>query len=73
MKPIKFKECNAIYAENQPEYIPLPVAKTESGMVTSCWEFTWKERIAILFGAKLFWSQMTFNKPLQPVNPTIQW
>jgi hypothetical protein len=24
MKPIKFKEANVTFAENQPEYIPLP-------------------------------------------------
>jgi len=72
MKPISFKDCNATYAKDQPEYIPLPVFKTPDGMVTSCWKFTWKERFLILFGAKLFWSQMTFNQPLQPVKPIIK-
>ena len=27
MKPIKFKEQNTVYAENQPEYLPLPVLR----------------------------------------------
>jgi hypothetical protein len=71
MKPIKFKGYNVIYAENQPEYIPLPVYKDSEGDVTSCWQFTLLERLKILFGAKLYWTQMTFNQPLQPVKPDI--
>jgi hypothetical protein len=71
MKPIKFNGYNVIYAENQPEYIPLPVYKDSEGTVTSCWEFTFLERLKILFGAKLYWSQMTFNQPLQSVKPNV--
>jgi hypothetical protein len=71
LKPIEFPEQTVIYAKDQPEYIPLPVHKAEDGTVTSCWQFTWRERIKVLFGAKLFWSQMTFHQPLQPVMPNI--
>jgi len=69
MIPVKFKESTVVYAENQPEYIPLPAHKSKSGVVTSCWKFTWWERIRLLFGARIYWSQMTFNQPLQPVQP----
>lgn len=68
MKPIKFPEVNCTYAENQPEYLPLPVFKNTSpqGEVISCWHLTLKERITILFTGKLWVSLMTFNKPLTP-------
>jgi hypothetical protein len=72
LNPIKFKGYNVIYAENQPEYIPLLVYKDFKGTVTSCWQFTLLEKLKILFGAKLYWSQMTFNQPLQPVMPSIE-
>jgi len=71
MIPIRFKEQNTIYAENQPEYIPLPVHKDKSGVVTSCWRVSFPERLKILFGAKIYWQQLTFNNPLQPIKPTI--
>jgi hypothetical protein len=72
MKAIKFKGQNVTYAENQPEYIPLPAYKDEEGIVTTCWRFSFIERVRILFGAKLFWRQMTFHSPLQPVKPSIK-
>jgi hypothetical protein len=71
MKPIEFKEQNCVYAKNQPEYLPLPVYKTEDGVVTSCWKLTWKERIKVLFRGHIWWSIMTFNNPLQPQSPSI--
>lgn len=71
MSPIEFPEQNTVYAKNQPEYIPLPAHKTTDGKVTSCWNFTWGERLRILFGAKLYWSQLTFNQPLQPIRPSL--
>ncbi len=71
MIPIKFKGQNVTFAENQPEYIPLPAHRDKKGLVTTCWEFSAKERIRVLFGAKLFWQHLTFGSPLQPVKPTI--
>lgn len=72
MKPIAFKEQNVIYAENQPEYLPLPVHKKQDGTVTSCWKLNLKERIKILFTGKIWWSTLTFNNPLQPQRPSIE-
>ena len=42
MKPIKFKEQNTTFAENQPEYQQLPAFKNDSlqGEVISCWKLT---------------------------------
>lgn len=67
MKPIKFKEQNVIYAKNQPEYRPLPAHKTKDGVVTSCWQMTFKERLKVLFFGKIYLSMLTFNMPLQPI------
>jgi hypothetical protein len=72
MKPIKFKQQNVVFAENQPEYFPLPAHRTPSGKVTSCWSLSWKERLRILFTGKIFWTQLTFNQPLQPVRPSLE-
>jgi hypothetical protein len=73
MKPKEFKEQNTTYAKDQPEYIHLPACRLgdEFGTVVTCWEFSFLERLKIIFGAKLWWQQLTFRTPLQPVKPTI--
>jgi len=72
MKPISFPEQNVIYAKDQPDYIPLPAYRDyATGIVTSCWTFTLKERLRLLFGADLYWRQLTFNAPLQPIRPSL--
>lgn len=73
MKPIKFKEHNVIYAENQKEYLPLPAFKnkSEKGEVITCWKLSFKERLIILFKGKLWLSMMSFNNPLTPIYPTV--
>ena len=70
MNPIKFKEVNCTYAENQPQYRPLPTHKDRIGTVTSCWQLTWKERLRVLFTGELWLQQLTFNQPLQPQLPS---
>jgi hypothetical protein len=68
MKPIKFKEQNITYAEDQPEYLPLPAFKNNSdkGEVISCWQLSIVERLRILFTGKLWVCLLSFNKPLTP-------
>lgn len=66
MRPIEFPEANCVYAKDQPEYLPLPVYKTDYGSVTACYELTFKEKIRILFGAKVWFTLLTFNNRLQP-------
>jgi len=68
MKPIKFKESNITFAENQPPYIPLPAFKNESqeGEVISCWQLSFTERLKVLFTGKIWLSLLSFNKPLTP-------
>lgn len=68
MKAIKFPEQNVTFAENQPEYLPLPAFKNDSpqGEVVFCMGLSFKERMKILFTGKLWCSLLTFNKPLTP-------
>lgn len=68
MKPIKFKEQNVTFAENQPEYQPLPALRVnnELGEVISCWQLSFIERLRILFTDKLWVSLASFGKPLTP-------
>ena len=72
MKPIEFPEQNCVYAKDQPEYLPLPVHKTEDGMVISCWALTWRERFTVLFSGRLWHQVLTFNQPLQPQLLTVK-
>ena len=71
MKPIKFKGHNVVYAENQKEYLPLPVYKEKNGTVTSCWKMTLFERLKVLFTGKIYFMTLTFNQPLQPQLPKV--
>lgn len=71
MNPIKFEEYNCVYAENQEEYLSLPVHKSDDGIVTSCWQASLKEKLKLLFFGKIYIQVMTFNKPLQPIKVSI--
>lgn len=73
MKPIEFKEQNCVVAKEQPEYLSLPAHKTDDGKVISCWKFTWWERLKVLWTGKMWFHVWTFNKPLQPQAPTLDY
>lgn len=68
MLPVKFPEHNIVFAENQPEYQPLPAMRKKGieGEVISCWKLSFTERLRLLFTGKLWVSLWTFNKPLTP-------
>lgn len=66
MRAVPFKGQNIVFAKDQPQYIPLPAHKDEDGIVTSCWEMSFRERIRVLFTGKIYAQIMTFNKQLQP-------
>jgi len=70
MKIIRFPECNCVFAEDQPEYLPLPAHKDEEGIVTCCWGPGFIERLKILVFGRIYLQTMTFNKPLQPLKMT---
>ena len=69
MKPVNFKESNAVAAKDQPPYLPLPMWRNkddEKGTIVCCWKATLKERIKILFTGRIYVSMLTFNKPITP-------
>lgn len=71
MKPIKFPYSNAVFAKNQPEYIPLP-AYTDGTNVISCWSLSFKERMIALWSGQLWIRQLTFGQKLQAIRPQVQ-
>ena len=70
MKLIEFPDQTTTFAKDQPQYRPLPAhqhkSNEEQGRITCCWELSWKERLSVLFGGKIWHSVLTFNHPLQP-------
>ena len=72
MKVVKFEGCNTVYAENQPEYLPLPAHRSSEGIVTSCWQLSLWERMKVFFTGQIFLQISTFNKSLQPLKMSIE-
>lgn len=67
MKPVEFEERNCVFAEDQPEYLPLPAFRDPDGVVVSCWELS-EEEVELIRQSKKIWVIMyTFNNPLQPL------
>jgi hypothetical protein len=69
MKLIEFAEQNVVFAKGQPEYRPLPAyvkPNSREGEIVCCWQLTWRERLTILLGGKVWHHVLTFHKPLQP-------
>ena len=70
MKPVTFPGVNVVYAEHQPEYIPLPAIRFPKGETIQCWEFTPEEVEEINRTGRVFVGQWTFGQSLQPINVT---
>lgn len=68
MKPVPFKHQNTVFAEDQPEYQPLPALKlnTPEGEVISCWKLSFRERLRVLFLGRVWLSLFSFNQDLTP-------
>lgn len=71
MNPIPFPGHNAVYAKDQPEYLPLPAYRNETETV-SCWRLTWRERLTVLFTGTLWLRQLNFGHALQPLAPQVE-
>ena len=65
MKPIPFNGANTICGADQPEYLPLPCKRVNNGF-QSCWKFSIKERIKVLFTGRIYLTLLTFGNPIQP-------
>lgn len=57
------------YAENQPEYQPLPCVRLPSGDIATKWELTQAERDEIDRTGCFYLVVSTHNSPLQPLMP----
>ncbi len=69
MKPIKFKEQNITYGEDQPEYESLPAYRDPhdmKGTIITCWKLTDAEIKQITETGVIWNSVMTFHDPLHP-------
>lgn len=74
MDIISFPEQTTVFAENQPEYRPLPAHHfgDESGTIACCWSLTWRERLRVLLSGKIWHQVLTFHQPLQPQLLTVE-
>lgn len=73
MKPIFFSGANCIVAEhNQHFRMPARSAHGGCGVVISCWQLTFKDRLRLLFTGKLWVQSLTFGHPHQPLLLTSQ-
>jgi len=68
MTLIEFPEQNAVFAKDQPEYLPLPAHKFKDsqGRIAFCWKLNWRERLAVLWRGVIWQEVLTFYKPIQP-------
>lgn len=74
MKILDFPGRNIVYAEDQPEYLPLPALRlgNAEGEIICCWGLTWRERLRLLLTGRIWHSVFTFHQPLQPQLLTIE-
>ena len=72
MKPVKFKGTNIVFAEDQPQYLPLPAYRDDKGEVTVCYRLTIWERFIVLFRGNMWFQILTFFNPLQPQKLSIR-
>ena len=68
MEPVNFHEQCKMFAENQPEYLKLPVfvADTIGGpdMFISCWRLSLWERVKLLFTKDIYLSILGNQPPI---------
>jgi hypothetical protein len=67
MKPVEFEEQNIIMGKDQPEYQPLPAFRDPNGTIVSCWELSPEEIERVKETGCIWFSQLTFNRPMQPI------
>jgi hypothetical protein len=67
------KEYEVVYAESQPEYIPLRSlrSRTPEARVLSRWSLTPEQRQMIADGADVYLELSTFGGPLQPIRMAV--
>lgn len=56
-----------VFAEDQPEYAPLPAAVSPDGVVMTEWELSAEDLATLLNGGRIRMWMSTFGRALQPV------
>lgn len=69
MIPVKFLQQNCTFAENQPDYFPLPAWHDDERVIT-CWKLNMWDRLKVLFCGVVWIHQLNFGRALQPILPT---
>ena len=69
MKPITFPGVNSKFMTNKPDDQPLPLLKTTDGMCITCWELSDEEIEEIIKNRRIYISQLTFNRGMNPIRP----
>jgi hypothetical protein len=72
MYPITFPEQNRYWAIEQPKFRPLPAYTNDIDTITK-WQFSWYDRLRILFGRPLWLLHFNHSSPLQPLLPTLDY
>lgn len=69
MIPVQFPESNAVLARDQGEYEPLPVFLfgDAEGRIAFCCRLSDHEIAQIVATRTLWFQQLTFGRPFQPV------
>lgn len=70
MKPIKFPGCNVTFAEDQPEYMPLPGfinKESSAGEFITVWQLEPEEIEEIKETGLIVVQQLTFHEKLTPI------
>ena len=59
--------------KDQPQYLPLIslVSSDKTGLVTSRWQLTWRERFKVFFHGNVWVQLMMFHRPYYPTKLTI--
>lgn len=65
MKSVSFKGQNIVFAEDQPQYKPIPAFKASTGEVVTCWELSNEDFERLVETRRIYVCVNTFNQPLQ--------
>ena len=68
MTIMEFPEQTAVYAKEQPQYLPLPAFQfgDSEGRIACCWKLSWWERLYLLWTGYIWHEILTFDDTLQP-------
>lgn len=74
MKAIDFEQRTCLLAEDQPQYETLPVHINDSAEreFTACFELSPEEIAEINTTGRIWYTQLTFGNPFQPVRMSTQ-